>query len=196
MTPPEEFPYRAENGPRRISTRARGVEVELRNLPLPVRSGPREAVLVHAHATNAERRISAKTADRDLLILCIVIAIPRQEAGNACDVIREIHTESVGTQLRAGDGADGRGNVEGRHRQACGRHRHYVEVAARAGCAVSEYPARTTARCNVAPRRRAFPPTPSAATAARPATKAASTHTSPLNRLASNDILATTPACS
>ena len=69
------------------------------HLSLPVGPGTREAVLIHAHATNAEGRIGAKTADRDLLVLRIVIAIPRQKAWNARNVIREIHAEGVGAQL-------------------------------------------------------------------------------------------------
>ena len=79
MTPPEELPYRAENGPRSISTRAAESRLNCDTCPCP--SGPvgRDAILVDAHAADAERGVGADAADGDLLILGVVVAIAREQ---------------------------------------------------------------------------------------------------------------------
>src|SRR5581483_5293310 len=90
----------------------RRVEIELRDLALSIRTGGGNAVLIDAHAAYAERRVRADAADRDLLVLRVVVAIAREESRDEADVVREIHTERITRQVRDGDTADRGGHVE------------------------------------------------------------------------------------
>ena len=58
------------------------VEIEMRNLALTVRHRRRNAIGVQAHAAHAERGTRAEAADRDLLVLRIVLSIAREYARN------------------------------------------------------------------------------------------------------------------
>src|SRR6185437_4894820 len=73
----------------------RGVQVELRDLSLAVGPGLRYAVLVDAYAADAECRVCPDTADGDLLVLRVVVAIAREEPRHEADVIGEIDPERI-----------------------------------------------------------------------------------------------------
>ncbi len=83
-------------------------------LPLAVGPGLRYAVLVDAHAADAEGRVRADAANGDLLILSVVVAVARQQAGDEADVVGEVHAERVLAQRRRRHVADRCRHVEAR----------------------------------------------------------------------------------
>ncbi len=89
-----------------------GIQVELRDLPLPIRARGRDAVLVHPHAPNPERRVGADATDGNLLILRVVVPVSGQQSGDGGDVVGQIHAEGVVAKLFGGHAADGSGDVE------------------------------------------------------------------------------------
>ena len=90
-----------------------GIQVELRDLPLPIRARGRNAVLVHPHAANAERRVGADATNGDLLVLGVVVPVAGQQPGNGSDIVGQIHAEGVVAKLFGGNAADGSRDVEG-----------------------------------------------------------------------------------
>ncbi len=95
-----------------------GIQIELRDLTLPVRTGGRNAVLVHAHAADAEGGIRADAANGDLLVLGVVVAVAGQQSGDDGNVVREIDAEGIVAELIARDAADRCWNVERSHADA------------------------------------------------------------------------------
>ncbi len=94
---------------------------------MAIGTGPRDAVLIDAHAPNTEGRIGSDAADGDLLVLCVVVTIACQQAGHGGHIVGQIHTEGIAAQLLARHTADRRGDVEGGHPDAGGRHHDLID---------------------------------------------------------------------
>ena len=91
----------------------------MRHLSLPVRHRRRDAVGIQANAAHAERCSRAEAADRELHILCEVLAIPRTHPSDPTEVLRQSQVESA--PFFDLDGGDRSGHLEGLHSfKACG----------------------------------------------------------------------------
>jgi hypothetical protein len=87
ITPPDELPYSAENGPRRTSMRSAEPRLKFETWPWPSGIVAGNAVDVQAHAAHAERGARAETADRYLFVLRIVLPVARDQSGNRRQIL-------------------------------------------------------------------------------------------------------------
>ena len=90
-----------------------GVEDEVRDLPLPVGHRRRNAVAVEAHAAHAEGRARAEAADRDLEVLRLVLAVARQDAGDAPQRLGEVQPRLRAPDLGRVEAIDRRRDLQG-----------------------------------------------------------------------------------
>ena len=96
-------------------------------LALPVGHGRGDAVDDEAHAPHTEGRAGAEAADGDLQVLCVVLAVERHDARHAVEHLRQVDLRATVVDHLAGDGADGRGRVEGTFTHALRRDDHWIE---------------------------------------------------------------------
>ncbi len=106
-------------------------EVEVRDLPLPVRLRRRDAVEVQAQPADAERGARAEAANRDLRVLRIVLAIARQQTRHAGQAFGQVHAQRVLVEGFAADDVDGRRHVERGSRDPRRGHRDGLRRADR-----------------------------------------------------------------
>jgi hypothetical protein len=93
----------------------------VRELALAIRHRGRDAVHVNPHTSHAEGRTGAESADRQLQVLRVVLAIARDHAGNEPHALGQVDFRPArSSQPRAIEHIDRRGNIEGRSLAAGG----------------------------------------------------------------------------
>ena len=100
------------------------VDVAVAKMALAVRAALRDAVLVDPHAPHAEGGAGTDAANRDLLVLRVIILIAHQQTGHGTHALGEIDAERIGAQIRARHAGDRGRDVERGHGDARGGDHH------------------------------------------------------------------------
>src|SRR2546425_10389544 len=83
----------------------------MRNLRLAIRHGRRNAVDQHAQAAYAERGSGAKTANRDLQVLGVVLAVVCHDTGKRRERLREVNLQLAALYSTSIDAVDRGGGI-------------------------------------------------------------------------------------
>src|SRR2546425_4575937 len=83
----------------------------MRNLRLAIRHGRRNAVDQHAQAAYAERGSGAKTANRDLQVLGVVLAVVCHDTGKRRERLREVNLQLAALYSTSIDAVDRGGYI-------------------------------------------------------------------------------------